>query len=75
MSKIDKTKESIGYLKVVFSIFIAIDVSLVAWLFQHSAQLNNIKLILGTLTTVLITFAIIVLNKKILEKIDTLEDM
>ena len=75
MSKLDKTKESIGYLKVVFGIFIAIDVSLVAWLFKHSAELDDIKLILSSLAIVFITFAIIVVNKKILYKIDTLEEM
>ncbi|MDQ7068924.1 MAG: hypothetical protein Q9M40_13695 [Sulfurimonas sp.] len=34
MAKIDEIKESIGYLKVVFSIMIAVDVSLVAWLYK-----------------------------------------
>lgn len=75
MSKIDKAKESIGYLKVIFSIAIAIDVSIIAWLFKNSNNLEDIKSILAFLTVVLITYAIITLNKKILKKIDNLEDL
>ena len=35
MAKIDKLKENIGYLKLVFSILIAIDVSLIAWMYKN----------------------------------------
>ena len=35
MSKADRLKEEIGWLKVVFAILIAIDVSLVGWLAQN----------------------------------------
>ena len=35
MSKTDKLKEEIGWLKVVFAILVAIDISLVGWLVQN----------------------------------------
>jgi hypothetical protein len=35
MSKTDKLKEEIGWLKVVFAILVATDISLVAWLVQN----------------------------------------
>ena len=35
MSKADKLKEEIGWLKVVFAILVAIDISLVGWLAQN----------------------------------------
>ena len=35
MSKVDKLKEEIGWLKVVFAILVAIDISLVGWLAQN----------------------------------------
>jgi hypothetical protein len=35
MSRTDKLKEEIGWLKVVFGILVAIDISLVAWLAQN----------------------------------------
>ena len=71
MAKIDRLKELIGYLKVVLSILVAIDVSIIAWIYQHTKA----NLILPFVVVVLITFAIIVINKKILSKIDELEDL
>ena len=35
MSKIDRVKEVIGWLKVAFGALIAIDVSMIAWLAQN----------------------------------------
>ncbi len=35
MAKIDKIKEFIGWLKVLFALFFGIDVSLIAYLFLH----------------------------------------
>ena len=36
MADIDEVKESIGFLKAIFLMLIAIDSSLIAWLFNHS---------------------------------------
>jgi hypothetical protein len=38
MSKADKLKEEIGWLKVVFALLVATDISLVAWLAQSYAK-------------------------------------
>ena len=35
MARIDKLKEEIGWLKVIFAISIAADISLIAWLIQN----------------------------------------
>ena len=35
MAKIDEVKEYIGFLKVVFVTLIAIDTSLIAWIFKN----------------------------------------
>ena len=75
MGKIDQLKESIGYLKVIFSILVAIDISLVAWIFQNSNTLEDTKVIISSVIVVLITIALIFTNKTILNKIDKLEDM
>ncbi len=45
MGKIDKIKESIGYLKVIFSILVAIDVSLVAWVFKNSNTIEDSQML------------------------------
>ena len=75
MGKIDKIKESIGYLKVIFSILVAIDVSLVAWIFKNSNIIEDAKIIISSIIVVLITIALIFTNKTILDKIDKLEEM
>jgi len=36
MAKLDRYKEFIGFLKAIFLVLIAIDVSLISWLFKHS---------------------------------------
>ena len=75
MGKIDKAKELIGYMKVIFSILIAIDVSLVAWLFKHGSVLVDYYIYASSILVVLITVAIIWINATILKKIDELEEM
>lgn len=75
MGKIDKEKEAIGYLKVIFSILVAIDVSLVAWIFNNTELLEGFKLLLPSIVVLLITTALIYTNKSILRKIDSLEEI
>ena len=38
MAKVDKLKEEIGWLKVIFAILIATDISLVAWVVQNYGE-------------------------------------
>ena len=46
MSKVDKTKESIGYLKVILSIFVAVDISMLALLYKNYNDIVNIEVIM-----------------------------
>ena len=75
MGKIDRQKELIGYMKVIFGILVAMDVSLVAWIFKHAADLSRFYLYGAAFLVLLITLSIIMMNKAILKKIDELEDM
>lgn len=75
MSKTEKIKEQIGYLKVVFSLLIAIDVSIIAWLFKNSEAISNTKTVISLIVAILVAVAIIVINKKILKSIDELEEL
>jgi hypothetical protein len=75
MGKIDKQKEFIGYLKVIFSILIAIDVSLVAWIFKNSTSMESLELVVPSIIVLLVTIGLIYANKTILQKIDQLEEM
>lgn len=75
MGRLDREKEAIGFLKVVFSISIAINVSLIAWLYQKFEALNILDMMIVFSLVSFLTLGIIVVNKKILTKIDDLEDL
>ncbi|MEA3330675.1 MAG: hypothetical protein U9Q29_03165, partial [Campylobacterota bacterium] len=75
MAKIDEIKESIGYLKVVFSILIAINVSLVAWLYKNYETVNFVDSIVLLILSILISVGIVYINRKILSKIRSLRDL
>jgi hypothetical protein len=73
MAKIDKEKEYIGFLKAIFITLIAIDSSMIAWLFKHY-ELNN-RSIIVIISISLVSISIIVLFKYILKKITDLEEI
>jgi len=73
MAEIDRAKEYIGFLKVVFVTFVAIDTSLISWLFNHSELTFKSMLVISGIGT--FTLGIILLFRKILKKINALEDM
>jgi heme A synthase len=75
MSKLDKEKETIGYLKVIFSICIAVNISLIAWLYKNYKEMTLMENILLLVLIIVIAFGIMYSNKKILNKIDLLEDL
>ena len=75
MAKIDKIKELIGYLKVVLGILVAIDVSIIGWLFKNEEQLSSIKIVLSSVAVVITTISVIIVNKKILDEIDKIEEL
>ena len=73
MARIDRAKEYIGFLKAIFIIVIAINSSLVAWLFKNSElNFHSTLVIIGIVITLLV---IIFLFKYILKKIVELEDI
>jgi hypothetical protein len=55
MAKIDRLKEEIGWLKVVFAVLVAIDASLIGWLAQNYAEASGILVVAATAATVAIT--------------------
>ena len=75
MAQIDKIKEEIGWLKVIFAILIATDISLVAWVIQNYGKASRGLLITGAIAAILIMFIIIWLNNVAYRKIDKLEEL
>ena len=75
MGKIDKIKESIGWLKVIFAILVATDISLIGWLFSNYDDISAVKSIVSTFVMIVVSIGIIFVNRKAMAKIDELEDL
>ena len=75
MAYIDKVKEEIGWLKVVFAIFIATVLSLIAWLVENYGKGQRLLLVIGGVAAFLIMLAIIWINRIAKQKIDKLEEL
>ena len=75
MAKIDEIKEDIGWLKVIFGILTAVDISLLGWLAQNY---KTSEISLSILTLIIIfccTIGIIIVNKKAYNKIKELGEL
>ncbi len=75
MAHIDKVKEEIGWLKVIFAILLAADISLVAWGVQNYGKSSPLLLTIGVIAAFLVTLTIIWINSIAYRKINKLEDL
>lgn len=74
MSKIDKIKERVNYLKVWLGIFVVTNIGLVGWLTEHYNE-SKIKSFSAFFAIVLIASVVLVIHRKINNKIDELEEL
>jgi len=63
MAKIDRLKEEIGWLKLVFGLLVAIDVSLVGWLAQNYASASRVLVVGGVIATAVVTLGVVRINR------------
>ena len=75
MSKVDKLKEEIGWLKVVFAVLVAIDISLVGWLAQNYDSASVLLQTLCLVAVVVMTAGVVWVNRVAYRKIDELEEL
>lgn len=75
MSKIDRIKEEIGWLKVVFGILVATDLSLIAWLAQNFGSASRVQVLIGLAAVVGVTGAVVWVNPMAYARIKQLEDL
>jgi len=73
MADIDEVKESIGFLKAIFLMLIAIDSSLIAWLFNHSEL--SAKSVVVICAIMFVTVVDLIIFKSIIQKIKSLKDL
>ena len=75
MPPIDRVKEQIGWLKVVFGLLFATEISMIAYLFKNIEQLAFLQILLVIIALIIVALALIYTNKKAMRKINSLEDM
>ena len=75
MAHIDKVKEEIGWLKVVFAVFLATALSLIAWLVENYGKGQTLFLVVGGVAAFLVMLAIIWINSVAKRKINKLEEL
>jgi ATP/ADP translocase len=75
MAHIDKVKEEIGWLKVIFVISLATVLSLIAWLVENYGKGQRLLLVIGGVSAFLIMLAIIWINSVAKRKINKLEEL
>ena len=75
MAKLDKLKEEIGWMKIIFAILIAADISLVAWLAQNYNKTTTFLLAICIIGIFVTTGSIVWVNKSAHRKINELEDL
>ncbi len=75
MARIDKLKEEIGWLKVIFAILIATDISLIAWMVENYGKANPFLFLLGLIVAILIALVIVWINNITYRKINNLEEL
>jgi hypothetical protein len=75
MARIDVIKEKINYLKVWLGISVVTLISLLGWLSSYFSGLTNLRLILSFIGLLWLIVLIHFLNKSILDKINSLEEL
>jgi len=75
MSKSEKIKEQIGWLKVMFGILSAVLVSMAGWLAANYNKSDEKLVIITLCLIVLIAILIMIVNKKAYSKMDQLEEL
>ena len=75
MAKIDVIKEKINYLKVWLGVFIVTLISLIGWLSSNYDRISMSRFLLSIVGIIWLVISIHFLNKNILKKIESLEEL
>ena len=73
MSKADRIKEEIGWLKVVFAVCVALDASLVAWLAQNYDSAPPVIVATGFAAALVLAVVVVYVNRRAYRCIEELE--
>lgn len=70
-----KSKKKFGWLKVIFGILTAVDISLLGWLAQNYENSSSILLFLSLVLITCSTIGIVIVNKLAYKKIRQMKDL
>jgi hypothetical protein len=73
MSKSDRLKEELGWLKLVFGALVAVDASLIAWLAQNYSSAATILVVSGFIGVVVVTLVGVLVNRAAIRRFKQLE--
>lgn len=74
MSKVDRIREEIGWLKLAFGALAAVDASLVAWFAQNYATAERPLTTAGVIAIGVVTVALVFVNRSAIRRFKELED-
>ena len=74
MSKSDRIKEELGWLKIVFAVLVAIDVSLVGWLAQNHQSASQLLVVCALIAVTFVTGVVVWINRAAIRRFKALED-
>ena len=74
MSKAERIKEEIGWLKVVFAVAVALDASLIAWFAQNYDTAGPVILVSALATASLLSLVVLYVSRVVYRRLKELED-
>ena len=74
MSRAERIKEEIGWLKVLFAVTVALDASLVAWLAQNYETAQTVIVTIGFVVALVLGFIVVHVNRLAYRRLKELED-
>lgn len=75
MSRVDKAKEEIAYLKFWLGVMVVTDISLVGWLLSSAGSAPIYKAVGALVAVVIITASGFIVHRRVEQRIDALEDL
>lgn len=74
MSRNDRLKEELGWLKIVFAVLVAVDVSLIGWVVENYQSAAFLHLVVAFAAAMIAIVAIVWVNRAALRRFKALED-
>ncbi len=75
MSEEKRIEQEIGWYKILFTIFIAVDMSLLAWIAQNFKSIDTYLAILSIFAILLMSLSIIFVTRRVYKSLNRLEKL